>query len=146
MSFDEILEELPKLTTEEKKRLRELLDSELSWTEEEEQAIEEGLRSLPGPEEKGLDREGLPAGKRPVPAGRTHVQPGPRDLERDPRDPGKAGKRQDNSVLLAQPVRGKGGRYQRDPHPRRQDRLLWEDLRAPLESLPRGLPVHVRSF
>ena len=46
MSFDEILEELPKLTTEEKKRLRELLDSELSWTEEEEQAIEEGLRSL----------------------------------------------------------------------------------------------------
>ena len=46
MSFDEILEALPKLTTEEKKRLRELLDSELSWTEEEEQAIEEGLRSL----------------------------------------------------------------------------------------------------
>jgi hypothetical protein len=47
MSFDEILEELPKLTTEEKKRLRELLDSEPSWTEEEEeQAIEEGLRSL----------------------------------------------------------------------------------------------------
>ena len=45
MSFDEILEELPKLTTEEKKRLRELLDSELSWAEEE-QAIEEGLRSL----------------------------------------------------------------------------------------------------
>ncbi len=46
MSFDEILEELPKLTTEEKKRLRELLDSELSWAEEEEQAIEDGLRSL----------------------------------------------------------------------------------------------------
>jgi len=45
MSFDEILEELPKLTTEEKKRLRELLDAELSWTEEEEQAIEEGIRS-----------------------------------------------------------------------------------------------------
>jgi hypothetical protein len=33
------------LPTEEKKRLRELLDSELSWTEEEEQAIEEGIRS-----------------------------------------------------------------------------------------------------
>jgi hypothetical protein len=47
MSFDQILQELPKLTTEEKKRLRELLDSELLWTEEEEeQAIEEGLRSL----------------------------------------------------------------------------------------------------
>ena len=46
MSFDKILEELPKLTREEKKQLRELLDSELSWTEEEEQAIEEGLRSL----------------------------------------------------------------------------------------------------
>jgi hypothetical protein len=30
MSFDEILEELPKLTREEKKQLRELLDSELS--------------------------------------------------------------------------------------------------------------------
>ena len=45
MSFDEILDELPKLTTEEKKRLRELLDSELSWTEEEEQAIEEGIGS-----------------------------------------------------------------------------------------------------
>jgi len=45
MSFDEILEELPKLTTEEKKRLRELLNSELSWAEEEEQAIDEGIRS-----------------------------------------------------------------------------------------------------
>jgi hypothetical protein len=44
MSFDEILEELPKLTREEKKQLRELLDSELSWTEEE-QAIEEGIGS-----------------------------------------------------------------------------------------------------
>ena len=46
MSFEEILEELPKLTSEEKRRLRDLLDSELLWTEEEEQAIEEGLRSL----------------------------------------------------------------------------------------------------
>ena len=45
MSFDEILEELPKLTREEKKQLRELLDSELSWTEEEEQTIEEGIGS-----------------------------------------------------------------------------------------------------
>ena len=45
MSLDEILEELPKLTTEEKIRLREQLDSELSWTEEEERAIEEGIRS-----------------------------------------------------------------------------------------------------
>jgi len=44
MSFDKILEELPKLTREEKKQLRELLDSELSWTEEE-QAIEEGIDS-----------------------------------------------------------------------------------------------------
>ena len=44
MSFDKILEELPKLTREEKKQLRELLDSELSWTEEE-QAIEEGIGS-----------------------------------------------------------------------------------------------------
>jgi hypothetical protein len=45
MSFDKILEELPKLTTEEKKQLRELLDSELAWTQEEEQAIEEGIAS-----------------------------------------------------------------------------------------------------
>ena len=45
MSFDKILEELPKLTTEEKKQLRELLDSELAWTQEEEQAIEEGIVS-----------------------------------------------------------------------------------------------------
>jgi len=45
MSFDKILEELPKLTREEKKQLRELLDSELSWTEEEEQAVEEGIGS-----------------------------------------------------------------------------------------------------
>jgi hypothetical protein len=45
MSFEEILEELPKLTTEEKRQLRELLDSELSWTEEEEQAIDEGIGS-----------------------------------------------------------------------------------------------------
>ena len=45
MSFEEILEELPKLTSEEKRRLRDLLDSELLWTEEEEQAIEEGIRS-----------------------------------------------------------------------------------------------------
>jgi hypothetical protein len=46
MSFDKILEELPNLTPEEKKQLRELLDSELSWTEEEEQAIEEGMLVL----------------------------------------------------------------------------------------------------
>jgi len=45
MSIKEILEELPKLTTEEKKQLREVLDSELSWTEEEEQAIDEGIGS-----------------------------------------------------------------------------------------------------
>jgi hypothetical protein len=45
MSFNEILEELPKLTTEEKKQLRDLLDSELSWTEEEEQVINEGIGS-----------------------------------------------------------------------------------------------------
>jgi hypothetical protein len=52
MSFDKILEELPKPTTEEKKQLRELLlDSELSWTEEEEQAIEEGI----GSREEGLN-------------------------------------------------------------------------------------------
>jgi hypothetical protein len=45
MSFEEIVEELPKLTTEEKERLRQLLNTELSWTEEEEQAIDEGIRS-----------------------------------------------------------------------------------------------------
>ena len=45
MGFGKILEELPKLTTEEKKRLRDLLDSELLWREEEEQAIEEGIGS-----------------------------------------------------------------------------------------------------
>jgi hypothetical protein len=44
MSFEEIVEELPKLTAEEKERLRQLLNSELSWTEEE-QAIDEGIRS-----------------------------------------------------------------------------------------------------
>jgi hypothetical protein len=45
MSFDQILEELPKLTAEEKRQLRDLLDSELSWTPEEEDIIEEGIRS-----------------------------------------------------------------------------------------------------
>ena len=40
MSFEEIIEELPKLTADEKERLRQLLDFELSWTESEEQAIE----------------------------------------------------------------------------------------------------------
>ncbi|MBV8277189.1 MAG: hypothetical protein JO170_18290 [Verrucomicrobia bacterium] len=45
MSIKEIFEELPKLTTEEKRQLREVLDSELSWTAEEEQAIEEGIGS-----------------------------------------------------------------------------------------------------
>ena len=45
MSFEEIVEELPKLTADEKERLRQLLDSELSWTEAEEQAIDEGIRS-----------------------------------------------------------------------------------------------------
>jgi hypothetical protein len=38
MSFEEIVEELPKLTADEKERFRQLLDSELSWTEAEEQA------------------------------------------------------------------------------------------------------------
>jgi hypothetical protein len=42
---EEIVEELPKLTIEEKERLRQLLNSELSWTEEEEQAIDEAIRS-----------------------------------------------------------------------------------------------------
>ena len=45
MSFEEILEELPKLTADEKERLRQLLDYQLSWTETEEQAIDEGIRS-----------------------------------------------------------------------------------------------------
>jgi hypothetical protein len=45
MSLNEIIEQLPKLTTEEKEKLREVLDSELSWTEEEEQAIDEGIGS-----------------------------------------------------------------------------------------------------
>jgi hypothetical protein len=45
MSLNEIIEQLPKLTTEEKRQLREVLDSELSWTEEEEQAIDEGIGS-----------------------------------------------------------------------------------------------------
>ena len=45
MSFEEILEELPKLTADEKERLRQLLDYQLSWTEAEEQAIDEGIRS-----------------------------------------------------------------------------------------------------
>ena len=40
MSFEEIVEELPRLTADEKERLRQLLDFELSWTEAEEQAIE----------------------------------------------------------------------------------------------------------
>ena len=43
MSLNEIIEQLPKLTTEEKEKLREVLDSELSWTQEEEQAIAEGI-------------------------------------------------------------------------------------------------------
>jgi hypothetical protein len=42
--FEEILEELPKLTADEKERLRQLLDYQLSWTEAEEQAIDEGIR------------------------------------------------------------------------------------------------------
>jgi hypothetical protein len=60
MSFEEIVEELPKLTTEERERLRQLLNTELSWTEEEEQAIDEGFvpakrhRARPGEE---LDRQ-----------------------------------------------------------------------------------------
>ncbi len=33
------------LTAEEKERLRQLLDSELSWTEAEEQTIDEGISS-----------------------------------------------------------------------------------------------------
>ena len=45
MSFEEIVEELPRLTADEKERLRQLLDSEFSWTEAEEQAIEEGICS-----------------------------------------------------------------------------------------------------
>jgi hypothetical protein len=45
MSFEEIIEELPKLTADEKERLRQLLDFELSWTESEEQAIDDGIRS-----------------------------------------------------------------------------------------------------
>jgi hypothetical protein len=45
MSFEEIIEELPKLRADEKERLRRLLDSELSWTEAEEQTIDEGIRS-----------------------------------------------------------------------------------------------------
>jgi hypothetical protein len=45
MSFEEIVEELPRLTADEKQRLRQLLDFELSWTEAEEQAIDEGIRS-----------------------------------------------------------------------------------------------------
>ena len=60
MSFEEILEELPKLTSEEKRRLRDLLDSELPWTSEEEQAIEERIRSReegPGLSWEELDRQ-----------------------------------------------------------------------------------------
>lgn len=45
MSLDQILEELPKLTADEKKRLWSVLESELSWSVEEEQVIEEGVRS-----------------------------------------------------------------------------------------------------
>jgi hypothetical protein len=45
MRLSEIIEELPKLTTEEKKQLRDLLDSDLSWSQEEEEILEEGLRS-----------------------------------------------------------------------------------------------------
>ena len=60
MSFDKILDELPKLTTEEKRQLRDVLDSELSWTEEEEQAIDEGIGSrAEGPSKswEELDRQ-----------------------------------------------------------------------------------------
>ncbi|MBV8176157.1 MAG: hypothetical protein JO151_16565 [Verrucomicrobia bacterium] len=60
MSREEILEELPKLTAEEKRQLRDLLDSLLPWTEEEEQAIEEGIRSReegPGFSSEELDRQ-----------------------------------------------------------------------------------------
>jgi|GEM_PF-6012617 len=45
MSFDQILEELPNLTAEEKGCLWNVLESELSWAEEEEQILEEGLCS-----------------------------------------------------------------------------------------------------
>jgi hypothetical protein len=45
MSFEEILEELPKPTADEKERLCQLLDYQLSWTEAEEQAVDEGIRS-----------------------------------------------------------------------------------------------------
>ena len=60
MSFEEILDELPKLTVEEKKQLRDVLDAELPWTEEEEQAIGEGIRSRqegPGLSWEELDRQ-----------------------------------------------------------------------------------------
>jgi hypothetical protein len=45
MSLDQILEELPKLTADEKKSLWSVLESELSWSVEEEHVIEEGIRS-----------------------------------------------------------------------------------------------------
>jgi len=60
MSIKEILEELPKLTTEEKRQLRDVLDSELSWTEEEEQVIDDGIGSrAEGPSKswEELDRQ-----------------------------------------------------------------------------------------
>jgi predicted transcriptional regulator len=51
MSFKEILEELPKLTQEEKRQLWSVLDQELAQDSEEESperlaGIDEGIRSL----------------------------------------------------------------------------------------------------
>ncbi len=46
MSFEEIVEDLSRLTAEEKEHVRQLLESELSWAEAEEHAIEEGWRSI----------------------------------------------------------------------------------------------------
>src|SRR5437667_12651173 len=55
MSIKEILEELPKLTEEEKRQLWNVLDHELAPEEDEESpevlaAIDEGIRSLEGGE------------------------------------------------------------------------------------------------
>jgi hypothetical protein len=54
MSFNEILEELPNLTEDEKRQLRNVLDHELSEEGEESPevlaAIDEGIRSLEGGE------------------------------------------------------------------------------------------------
>jgi len=58
MSFEEIVEEVRKLTTEEKKNLRELLDSELSWTEDEPVAEEDiGSREEGQSISRDLDRQ-----------------------------------------------------------------------------------------